>query len=123
MPVFRDVDKKSIFDLSAELETIGQKARDEKLMPNEMQGGSMTILNLGGIGGKSFSPVVNAPEVAILGVCCAEVKPVWDGDDFVPRLMLPIDMTYDHRVIDGADRVRFTKKLCELLGDIRQLLL
>ncbi|MBE0435413.1 MAG: dihydrolipoyllysine-residue acetyltransferase [Methylomicrobium sp.] len=123
VPVLRDVDRKSIYELSAELATLSEKARAGKLMPNEMQGGSMTISSLGGIGGTAFTPIVNAPEVAILGVTRARMQPVWDGKEFQPRLMLPLDMTYDHRVIDGAEAARFMVKLTDFLTDIRRLIL
>ncbi|HBA64588.1 MAG TPA: dihydrolipoyllysine-residue acetyltransferase [Methylococcaceae bacterium] len=123
VPVLRDVDRKSIYELSAELATLSEKARAGKLMPNEMQGGSMTISSLGGIGGTAFTPIVNAPEVAILGVTRARMQPVWDGKEFQPRLMLPLDMTYDHRVIDGAEAARFMVKLTYFLTDIRRLIL
>lgn len=123
VPVLRDVDRKSIYELSADLATLSEKARAGKLMPNDMQGGSMTISSLGGIGGTAFTPIVNAPEVAILGVTRAKMQPVWDGKEFQPRLMLPLDMTYDHRVIDGAEAARFMVKLTHFLTDIRRLIL
>lgn len=123
VPVLRDVDRKSIYELSADLATLSEKARAGKLMPNDMQGGSMTISSLGGIGGTAFTPIVNAPEVAILGVTRAKMQPVWDGKEFQPRLMLPLDLTYDHRVIDGAEAARFMVKLTHFLSDIRRLIL
>jgi len=123
VPVIRDVDRKGIFDLARELMTLSAKAREGKLAPDDMQGGSFTISSLGGIGGTAFTPVVNAPEVAILGVSRATMKPVWDGESFQPRLMLPLSLSYDHRVIDGAEGVRFTTLLTRLLSDIRRLLL
>jgi pyruvate dehydrogenase E2 component (dihydrolipoamide acetyltransferase) len=123
VPVLRDVDKKGIFDLAAELMEMSGKARDGKLLPGDMQGGVFSISSLGGIGGTMFTPIVNAPEVAILGVSRSEMKPVWNGSEFAPRLMLPLSLSYDHRVVDGADGVRFTTLLAELLGDIRRLLL
>jgi len=123
VPVIRDVDKKGVFDLARELMTISAKARDGKLLPGDMQGGVFSISSLGGIGGTAFTPIVNAPEVAILGVSRAEMRPVWDGSAFQPRLMLPLSLSYDHRVVDGADGVRFTTLLSSLLGDIRRLLL
>jgi len=123
VPVVRDVDKKSVFDLARELGDLGKKARDGKLAPTEMQGGCFTISSLGGIGGTHFTPIVNAPEVAILGVSRADMKPVWNGSEFRPRLMLPLSLSYDHRVIDGAEGARFTTLLCHLLADIRRLLL
>jgi pyruvate dehydrogenase E2 component (dihydrolipoamide acetyltransferase) len=102
---------------------VSGKARDGKLLPGDMQGGCFSISSLGGIGGTAFTPIVNAPEVAILGVSRSEIKPVWNGKEFVPRLMLPLSLSYDHRVVDGAEGVRFTSLLRELLGDIRRLLL
>lgn len=123
VPVIKAVDQKSLYELSAELIKISGKARDGKLMPGEMQGGCMTISNLGGIGGTAFTPIVNAPEVAILGVTRAQMKPVWNGKEFIPREMMPLDLTYDHRVIDGADGARFTRALAVYLGDLRRLLL
>ena len=123
VPVLRDVDKKGLFDRARELMELSAKARDGKLLPGDMQGGVFTISSLGGIGGTAFTPIVNAPEVAILGVSRSEMKPVWNGRDFAPRLMLPLSLSYDHRVVDGADGVRFTTLLAGLLGDIRRLLL
>lgn len=123
VPVIRDVDKKGLFELARELMTLSAKARDGKLLPGDMQGGVFSISSLGGIGGTAFTPIVNAPEVAILGVSRTETKPVWNGESFEPRLMLPLSLSYDHRVVDGADGVRFTTLLAGLLGDIRRLLL
>jgi pyruvate dehydrogenase E2 component (dihydrolipoamide acetyltransferase) len=123
VPVIRDVDKKSVTQLSAELVEKSAKARAGKLMPADMQGGCMTISSLGGLGGTAFTPIVNAPEVAILGVTRAAMKPLWDGKAFMPRLMLPLDLTYDHRVIDGAEGARFMSAVIRTLGDIRRLLL
>jgi pyruvate dehydrogenase E2 component (dihydrolipoamide acetyltransferase) len=123
VPVIRDVDHKGIYDLASELALVGEKARNHKLMPGDLQGGSFTLSSLGGIGGTAFTPIVNLPEVAILGLSRATMKPVWDGKTFVPRLMLPLSLSYDHRVIDGAEAVRFTTYLRELLSDIKQLLL
>ena len=123
VPVLRDVDKKGVFDLARELMELSAKARDGKLLPGDMQGGVFSISSLGGIGGIAFTPIVNAPEVAILGVSRSEMKPVWDGEQFVPRLMLPLSLSYDHRVVDGAEGVRFTTLLSGLLADIRRLLL
>ncbi len=122
VPVIRDVDKKSIMQLSEELKEISGKARDKKLKPADMQGGCFSISSLGGIGGTKFTPIVNAPEVAILGVSKSDMQPVWNGREFAPRLMLPLSLSYDHRVIDGADGVRFTTYLAKMLGDIRRLL-
>jgi pyruvate dehydrogenase E2 component (dihydrolipoamide acetyltransferase) len=123
VPVLRDVDKKGLFDLARELMALSGKARDGKLLPGDMQGGVFTISSLGGIGGTAFTPIVNAPEVAILGVSRSETKPVWNGEEFAPRLLLPLSLSYDHRVVDGADGVRFTTLLASLLRDIRRLLL
>ena len=123
VPVIRDVDQKGVFELAQELMTMSAKARDGKLSPADMQGGCFSISSLGGIGGTAFTPIVNAPEVAILGVSRSAMKPVWDGAQFAPRLMLPLSLSYDHRVIDGAGGARFTTLLSRLLGDIRQLLL
>ncbi|KAA3626845.1 MAG: dihydrolipoyllysine-residue acetyltransferase [Proteobacteria bacterium] len=123
VPVVRDVDQKSIYDLSAELAEISVKARDRKLMPGDMQGGSFTISSLGGIGGTAFTPIVNAPEVAILGLTRSQMKPVWDGSNFVPRLMQPMSLSYDHRVVDGAEAARFVRHLGILMTDVRRLLL
>ncbi|MCK9606924.1 MAG: 2-oxo acid dehydrogenase subunit E2 [Methylomonas sp.] len=123
VPVIRDVDKKGIFQLSTELAEKSELARKGKLMPSDMQGGCMTISSLGGIGGSAFTPIVNAPEVAILGVTRAKVQPVWNGSAFEPKLMLPLDITYDHRVIDGAEGARFMEALKANLADIRRLLL
>jgi len=123
VPVIRDVDKKGIYELARELTEAGAKARAGKLLPGDMQGGCFTISSLGGIGGTAFTPIVNVPEVAILGVSRAEMKPVWNGKDFIPRRILPMSLSYDHRVIDGAEAVRFTGLLREFLEDIRSLLL
>lgn len=123
VPVIRDVDKKSIVEISKELREVSIKARDKKLKPSDMQGGSMSISSLGGIGGTKFTPIVNAPEVAILGVSKAEMKPVWNGTDFEPKLMCPLSLSYDHRVIDGADGARFITYVSHLLADARGLLL
>lgn len=123
VPVFKDVDKTNIYDLAAQMAVISKKARDGKLSPKEMQGGCMTISSLGGIGGTAFTPIVNAPEVAILGVTRGDIQPVWNGKEFEPRLMLPLDMTYDHRVIDGADAAAFMVAVSGYLNDIRRVLL
>ncbi len=123
VPVIRDVDRKGISELSQELGSASKKARDGKLSPTDMQGSSFTISSLGGIGGTSFTPIVNAPEVAILGVVRSKMAPVWDGESFVPRLMLPLCLSYDHRVIDGALAARFTRQLCHTLEDVRRLVL
>lgn len=123
VPVLRNVNTKSINELAIELAEKSEKARLGKLLPADMQGGCMTISSLGGIGGTAFTPIVNAPEVAILGVTRAKMQPIWNGKEFVPRLMLPLDITYDHRVIDGAEGARFMAVLKQNLGDIRRLLL
>jgi len=123
VPVVRDVDKKGVFDLARDLGEMSAKARAGKLAPADMQGGCISISSLGGIGGTQFTPIVNAPEVAILGISRAEMRPKWDGKVFEPRLIMPFSLSYDHRVIDGAEGVRFTTYLGQLLGDIRRLLL
>jgi len=123
VPVLRNVNNKNINELAAELAEKSDKARLGKLLPGDMQGGCMSISSLGGIGGTAFTPIVNAPEVAILGVTRAKMQPVWNGKEFVPRLMLPLDLTCDHRVIDGAEGARFMATLKQYLSDIRRLLL
>jgi pyruvate dehydrogenase E2 component (dihydrolipoamide acetyltransferase) len=123
VPVVTAVDTKGIYDLAREVGELAQKARDRKLKAQDLQGGCFSISSLGGIGGTAFTPIVNAPEVAILGVSRAQLKPVYEGDQFVPRLMLPLSLSYDHRVIDGADGARFTSFLSNLLSDIRRLIL
>ena len=123
VPVIRDVDRKSIFELSAELGELSAKARSRKLGPVEMQGGCFTLSSLGGIGGTAFTPIINLPEVAILGVTRSKMAPVWNGKEFAPRLLLPLSLSYDHRVIDGAQAARFTAWLARVLGDVRRLLL
>ena len=123
VPVFRDVDRKGIIELSRELGATSKKARDGKLTPADLQGASFTISSLGGIGGTAFTPIVNAPEVAILGVVRSKMAPVWNGEAFVPRLMLPVSVSYDHRVIDGALAARFARYLCNVLEDVRRLVL
>ena len=123
VPVIRYVDQKGIYDLSADLAAISKKAREGKLSPKDMSGASMTISSLGGIGGTFFTPIVNAPEVAILGVSRSAMQPVWNGKDFAPRLMLPMSLSYDHRVIDGALGARMTSLLAQILGDMKRTLL
>ncbi|UYZ84054.1 dihydrolipoyllysine-residue acetyltransferase [Entomomonas sp. E2T0] len=123
VPVIRNADKKSLFELAQEAADLAAKARDKKLKPDEMQGACFTISSLGHIGGTGFTPIVNAPEVAILGVNKATMQPVWDGKAFQPRLMLPLSLSYDHRVINGAAAARFTKRLADVLADIRSMLL
>lgn len=123
VPVIRDVDKKGLVDLAKELAVVSEKARKKQLTPNDMQGGCFSISSLGGIGGTAFTPIINAPEVAILGVSKASYKPVYENETFVPHLMLPLSLSYDHRVIDGADGARFMVHLSNMLSDIRNLLL
>jgi pyruvate dehydrogenase E2 component (dihydrolipoamide acetyltransferase) len=123
VPVIKDADKKGIFLISAEMSELAKKARDGKLGPAEMTGASFTISSLGGIGGRYFTPIINAPEVAILGVCKSTIEPIWDGKAFQPRLMLPLSLTWDHRVIDGAAAARFNVYLGQILGDFRRVLL
>jgi pyruvate dehydrogenase E2 component (dihydrolipoamide acetyltransferase) len=122
VPVIRDADRKGLLELSHELSEISAKAREKKLGPADMQGGCFSISSLGGIGGTAFTPIINAPEVAILGVSRSATKPVWNGSEFAPRLMLPLSLSYDHRVIDGAAAARFTAYLAQVLGDLRRLL-
>jgi pyruvate dehydrogenase E2 component (dihydrolipoamide acetyltransferase) len=121
VPVIRDADKRSIWDLSDEIRTLAAKAKDKKLKPDEMQGAVFTVSSLGNIGGKGFTPIVNTPEVGILGISKASKQPVWDGSEFQPRVMLPVSLSYDHRVVNGGDAGRFLTYLVTLLGDIRQL--
>ena len=123
VPVIKDADKKGIFQISAEMGDLAKKAREGKLGPADMSGASFTISSLGGIGGRYFTPIINAPEVAILGVCKSQMEPVWNGKEFVPRLMLPLSLTWDHRVIDGAAAARFNVYLGQILGDFRRVLL
>ena len=123
VPVIKDADRKGIIELSQELGTLSKKMRDGKFGPADISGGTFSISSLGGIGGTSFTPIVNAPEVAILGVVRSVMKPVWDGKAFQPRLMLPLCLSYDHRVIDGALAARFTRHLAAILEDVRTLVL
>ncbi|MDN5871594.1 MAG: 2-oxo acid dehydrogenase subunit E2, partial [Nitrococcus sp.] len=123
VPVIKDADKKGLFELAGALATLSQKARDGKRSPTDLQGGCFSISSLGGIGGSAFTPIVNSPEVAILGVSRAAMKPLWQGGEFVPRLMLPLSLSYDHRVIDGAQAARFIRFLSQALEDLRRLLL
>ena len=123
VPVVRDADRKGVFDVASELAQISKLARDGKLKPGDMQGGTFSISSLGGIGGTFFTPIINAPEVAILGVSRAAMKPVWNGKEFAPRLIMPIALSYDHRVIDGASAARFTTYLVSVLSDIRKIIL
>ena len=121
VPVIRDVDRKTIWELAAEIAELADKARERKLGPAEMQGGCFTVSSLGNIGGNGFTPIVNTPEVAILGVSKAAIQPVWNGTEFEPRTLLPLSLSYDHRVVNGGDGGRFFTQLVSLLGDIRQL--
>jgi len=123
VPVIRDVDQKGVFALAKETSELAAKAREGKLAPADMQGGCFSISSLGGIGGTAFTPIINAPEVAILGVSKSSLKPVWNGSSFEPRLMLPLSLSYDHRVIDGAAAARFTAFLAQLLADFRRAML
>ncbi len=123
VPVIKDADKKGVLQISVEMGELAKKARDGKLGPADMSGACFTISSLGGIGGRYFTPIINAPEVAILGVCKSQTEPVWDGKAFVPRLMLPLSLTWDHRVIDGAAAARFNAYLGQILGDFRRVLL
>ena len=123
VPVVKDADQKGIYELARELAELAQKARDKKLTPSEMQGGCFTISSLGHIGGTGFTPIVNTPELAILGISRSQIKPVYKNDEFVPRLILPLSLSYDHRVIDGVAAAEFTRYLCTVLADIRHILL
>jgi pyruvate dehydrogenase E2 component (dihydrolipoamide acetyltransferase) len=122
VPVIRDADQLDVFGIAKALGELSERAREGKLSPKELQGGVFTVSSLGGIGGTAFTPVVNAPEVAILGLSRAQWKPVYDGTNFVPRLMLPLSLSYDHRVIDGAQAVRFTTALGATLANVDRLL-
>ncbi len=123
VPPVRDADRKSVFELAKELAELSERARARKLRTPELQGGTFTISSLGGIGGTGFNPIINAPEVAILGVCKSQIRPVWKEGQFVPRLILPVSLSFDHRVIDGADAARFCAYLAQVLGDMRRVLL
>jgi len=123
VPVIKDADKKGLLEIAGELAELSAKARDGKLAPADISGSTFTISSLGGIGGTSFTPIVNAPEVAILGVTRAATKPVWNGREFVPRLLVPLSLSYDHRVIDGAGAARFVVHLVKVLSDLRRALL
>ena len=123
VPVLRDADRKGVYDIAREMAELGARARDGALKSDELQGGTFTISSLGGIGGTAFTPIINAPEVAILGLSRSRMTPVWDGSGFEPRLMLPLDLSWDHRVVDGAEAARFLAHLARLLGDVRRLLL
>lgn len=123
VPVLRDADQKTVLQLAAEMAELSARARDGKIQAEEMQGGSITITSIGGIGGAAFTPIINAPEAAILGITRARMRPQWNGESFTPRLMLPLDLSYDHRLIDGAEAARFTTELCRVLGNIQEVLL
>ena len=122
VPVIKDADRKGIVEISKELAELSAAAREGKLKSQDMQGATFTISSLGGIGGTSFTPIVNAPEVAILGLTRSSMAPVWDGEQFIPRNMLPMSLSYDHRAIDGALAARFAATLKHLLGDVRRLM-
>jgi pyruvate dehydrogenase E2 component (dihydrolipoamide acetyltransferase) len=121
--VVRDVDRKGIREIAAEASALASQARDGKLTSSDMQGGSFTISSLGGIGGTGFTPIINAPEVAILGVTRAKMQPVWNGKEFIPKLILPMSLSWDHRVVDGVAAARFLVYLSELLADFRRVIL
>jgi pyruvate dehydrogenase E2 component (dihydrolipoamide acetyltransferase) len=123
VPVIKNADQKGVLQISQEMSELAKKARDGKLGPADMTGATFTISSLGGIGGRYFTPIINAPEVAILGVCKSQMEPVWNGKEFVPRLMLPLSLTWDHRVIDGAAAARFNAYLGKILADFRRVLL
>jgi pyruvate dehydrogenase E2 component (dihydrolipoamide acetyltransferase) len=123
VPVIKDADKKGVLQLARETSELAAKARDGKLTPAEMSGATFSISSLGGIGGTYFTPIINAPEVAILGVCRAAMRPTWDGAQFQPRLILPLSLSWDHRVVDGAGAARFNAHLATLLADARRLVL
>ena len=120
VPVIKDADQKGITQIAQEMGELAAKAREGKLGPADMQGGTFSISSLGGIGGTAFTPIINAPEVAILGVSKSSMKPVWNGKEFVPRLMMPLSLSYDHRVIDGALAARFTTYLAQVVADLRR---
>jgi pyruvate dehydrogenase E2 component (dihydrolipoamide acetyltransferase) len=123
VPVIKNADQKGVLQIAKEMGELSAKAREGKLGPADMQGGCFSISSLGGIGGTAFTPIINAPEVAILGVSKSATKPVWNGKDFAPRLMVPLSLSYDHRVIDGASAARFTAYLAGLLADMRRVVL
>jgi pyruvate dehydrogenase E2 component (dihydrolipoamide acetyltransferase) len=123
VPVVKDADKKGVYEIAQETSALAAKARDGKLGPSDMQGGTFSISSLGGIGGTSFTPIINAPEVAILGVCRSTMKPVWDGKQFIPRLILPLSLSWDHRVVDGAGAARFNVMVAQILADFRRVML
>jgi pyruvate dehydrogenase E2 component (dihydrolipoamide acetyltransferase) len=123
VPVIKDADKKGVLQISQEMSELAKKARDGKLGPADMTGGCFSISSLGGIGGRYFTPIINAPEVAILGVCKSTMEPKWDGKQFVPRLTLPLSLSWDHRAVDGAAAARFNAYLCQILADFRRVML
>jgi len=123
VPVIRDADRKGLVDIAKEMADLSKAAREGKLKPDQMQGGCFSISSLGGIGGTHFTPIINAPEVAILGLSRGAMKPMWDGKQFVPRLILPISLSFDHRALDGAEAGRFNAYLASLLTDYRRILL
>jgi pyruvate dehydrogenase E2 component (dihydrolipoamide acetyltransferase) len=123
VPVVKDADKKSVTEIAVEMSELAKNAREGKLKPTDMQGGCFSISSLGGIGGTTFTPIINAPEVAILGVSRSSMQPVWNGSEFVPRLMCPLSLSYDHRVIDGAAAARFNAYLANILNDYRRVVL
>jgi pyruvate dehydrogenase E2 component (dihydrolipoamide acetyltransferase) len=123
VPVLKDADRKGVLQISQEMGELAKKAREGKLSPGEMSGGCFSISSLGGIGGRYFTPIINAPEVAILGVCRSTTEPVWNGEEFKPRLVLPLSLSWDHRVVDGAAAARFNAYLVQILGDFRRVLL
>src|SRR5205085_6953532 len=123
VPVIKNADQKGVIEIAKETGELAGKAREGKLGPADMQGGTFSISSLGGIGGTAFTPIVNAPEVAILGVSKAGTKPVWNGKEFVPRLMMPLSLSYDHRVVDGALGARFTSYLSQVIADLRRSVL
>jgi pyruvate dehydrogenase E2 component (dihydrolipoamide acetyltransferase) len=123
VPVIKDADKKGVYQISTEMGELAKKARDGKLSPAEMSGGCFSISSLGGIGGRYFTPIINAPEVSIMGVCKSSIEPKWDGAAFQPRLMLPLSLSWDHRVIDGAAAARFNAYFGQVLTDFRRVLL
>jgi pyruvate dehydrogenase E2 component (dihydrolipoamide acetyltransferase) len=123
VPVIKDADKKGVLQISQEMSELAKKARDGKLGPADMSGGCFSISSLGGIGGRYFTPIINAPEVAILGVCKSTTEPKWDGKQFVPRLTLPLSLSWDHRAVDGAAAARFNAYFCQILADFRRVML
>jgi pyruvate dehydrogenase E2 component (dihydrolipoamide acetyltransferase) len=123
VPVVRDVNEKGLWDIAADVARLAKAARDGKLKPSDMQGGCFTLSSLGAIGGEGFTPIVNAPEVGILGVSNSKIQPIWQDDEFIPRLMLPLALSYDHRLINGGDAGRFMSQIVRLLSDVRLMAL